>query len=322
MSKRFLEILVLAILLTVTLGLLTHYWTSIPFKETADVMTERFTRALYLFVILVPLFALLERFWPSIANQSKLRRGVFVDVFYWFFTPMVIQTLSIIAIAVCLLPIYLLLGRISIENGRLILDWHKILAGYGIVSHWPLLVQGAIAIVLGDFLGYWTHRLNHSRMLWDYHAVHHSGETIDWLSAVRLHPVNDVLARVLTASPVVLLGFSPIAVEGYIPFLSAYIALIHANVSWDYGPFRYIVASPVFHRWHHTTDEAGWGKNYSGLFPIFDVIFGTFYMPAKQQPRNFGIDSKMPNSFLGQMAYPFLRWKLFGKRSNGQQAEG
>ncbi|MBD2092685.1 sterol desaturase family protein [Microcoleus sp. FACHB-1515] len=321
MSKRFFEILILAILLTIVVGLLTHYWTSIPFKETAQVMTQRLNRALFLLVIVVPMFALIERFWPSIANQPKLRPGVWTDVVYWFFTPMVIQTMSIISIVLFLLPIYLFIGRVSIENGTLILDWSKILAGYGLVSHWPLWVQGAIAIILGDFLGYWTHRMNHSRLLWDYHAVHHSGEIIDWLSAVRQHPINDMLSRVITASPVMLLGFSPIAVEAYVPFLSVYIALIHANIFWDYGAFRSVFASPVFHRWHHTTDEAGLGKNFSGLFPIFDVIFGTFYMPRHQQPRNFGISEAMPNSLWGQMTYPFRRWKLFGS-DRRQRLEG
>lgn len=310
MSGRFVKILVLSLITTLCFSLITHFWTSIPFLETAHVMTLRFLRALFLFVILVPLFLLLEHFWPSIHRQPKLRRGVWLDVFYWFFTPMVIQTMSIISIALVLLPVYLLLGRVAIENGVLLLDWNRILLGYGPASHLPLWVQGAIAIVLGDFLGYWTHRLNHSRWFWDYHAIHHSGETIDWLSAVRQHPINDMIARVITASPVMLLGFSPIAVEAYVPFLSAYIAFIHANVAWNYGPFRHLLSSPVFHRWHHTMDEAGMGKNFSGLFPIFDVIFGTFYMPHGQQPRNFGLSESMPNTFWGQMVHPLRRWRL------------
>ena len=37
-------------------------------------------------------------------------------------------------------------------------------------------------------------------------------------------------------------------------FMSAF---VHANLNWTLGPFRYVLASPVFHRWHHTALERG-----------------------------------------------------------------
>lgn len=272
-------------------------------------MKGRLIRALVLYLLLTVLFGILERFYPSIPNQPKWRRGVWLDTFYWFFTPMVIQILSMISIALVVLPLYLLLGRS--------LQWDSVLAGYGPISQLPLWVQGAIAIVIGDFIGYWTHRWHHTRQLWDYHAVHHSAEIVDWLTAVRLHPVNDIISRVMQASPLLILGISPIAVEFYVPFLSSYVALIHANISWTYGPFRYVLASPAFHRWHHTMDEEGWGKNFAGLFPIYDVIFGTFYMPRGRQPKNFGLYGEtITENFIAQLVYPFRHWKLLSKWLN------
>lgn len=269
-------------------------------------MQERFIRALVLFIVLTIVFSILERRYASIRNQPKWRRGVWLDTLYWFVTPVISQVLSIITIALVLLPVYLLLERS--------LNWENVLAGYGPIAQLPLWLQGAIAIVIGDFIGYWTHRWHHTRLLWNYHAIHHSSEIIDWLSAVRLHPVNDIITRVMQASPVLLLGFSPLAVEFYVPFLSSYVAMIHANISWTYGPFRHFLASPAFHRWHHTMDEEGLGKNFAGLFPIYDVIFGTFYMPRKKQPRNFGLcGEKMTENFVGQLLYPFRQWKFLKK---------
>ncbi|NEP57297.1 MAG: sterol desaturase family protein [Symploca sp. SIO2G7] len=268
-------------------------------------MEGRFVRTLVLFIVLTVVFGVLEKLWPSIPNQRKWRQGVWLDTFYWFFTPMVIQVLSMIAIAIVLLPFYLLLGRS--------LAWESIVAGYGAFAQLPLWLQGLIAIVVGDFIGYWTHRWHHTSYLWDYHAIHHSSETIDWLTAVRLHPVNDIISRVMQASPLMLVGLSPIAVELYTPLLSAYVAFIHANVPWTYGPFRYLLASPAFHRWHHTMDEEGWGKNFAGLFPIYDVMFGTFYMPSRQ-PKNFGIyGEKITESFVDHLLYPFRHWKFAKK---------
>lgn len=266
-------------------------------------MKERLLRTIVLFIVLTVVFAILERFWPSIPNQRKWRRGFGIDTLYWFVTPMISQIMSMISIAIILVPFYFLLGRS--------LAWEDILVGYGSFADMPLWGQGLIAIVVGDFIGYWTHRWHHTSQLWDYHAVHHSSRVIDWLSAVRLHPVNDVISRVMQASPLLLLGMSPLAVELYVPFLSAYVALIHANVSWNYGPFRYVLASPVFHRWHHTNDKEGMGKNFAGLFPVYDLMFGTFYMPQGKQPGNFGIYGEvMTENFFGQLMYPFRNWRF------------
>ena len=266
-------------------------------------MQERFIRAFVLFVVLTLAFGILERLWPSVLGQPKWRRGVWLDTIYWFVTPMISQVLSMICIGLIMLPLYVTLGRS--------LSWESILAGYGPVAQLPLWLQGAIAVIIGDFIGYWTHRWHHTAMLWDYHAVHHSSETMDWLSAVRLHPINDVITRVMQASPLLLCGLSPLAVEAYVPLLSVHVAMIHANLSWTFGPFRYCLSSPAFHRWHHTMDEDGQGKNFAGIFPLYDLVFGTYYLPTKRQPRNFGIFGEtMTESFVGQILYPFRHWQF------------
>jgi sterol desaturase/sphingolipid hydroxylase (fatty acid hydroxylase superfamily) len=61
------------------------------------------------------------------------------------------------------------------------------------------------------------HRAFHGRRLWKFHSIHHSSVDVDWLSAVRLHPANDVLMRVASAIPVLLLGFAPLALAAAVP---------------------------------------------------------------------------------------------------------
>jgi sterol desaturase/sphingolipid hydroxylase (fatty acid hydroxylase superfamily) len=71
-----------------------------------------------------------------------------------------------------------------------------------------------------------------------------------------------------------------------------------------------VIASPVFHRWHHTAEDEGLDKNFAGLFPAFDALFGTLYLPAGRQPRDFGVRGEaVPETLLGQLAYPFRREK-------------
>ncbi|MDX1561649.1 MAG: sterol desaturase family protein, partial [Gammaproteobacteria bacterium] len=144
--------------------------------------------------------------------------------------------------------------------------------------------------------------------LWRFHAIHHSSQDLDWLSSVRLHPVNDWLSRWVQATALILLGFSPVVVAAYVPFLAFYAIMLHANVRWGFGPLARVVASPKFHRWHHTAEDEGLDKNFAGLFPIWDQLFGTYFMPRGRQPEVFGLHNEtVPESYFGQLLYPFRR---------------
>jgi sterol desaturase/sphingolipid hydroxylase (fatty acid hydroxylase superfamily) len=95
------------------------------------------------------------------------------------------------------------------------------------------------------------------------------------------------------------------------PFISLYAILIHANLPWDYGPLRYVLASPRFHRWHHTSEAEGRDKNFAGLFPFLDLLFGSFYMPRGRVPVEFGAgDEPVPTGIWRQIAYPLRKPRL------------
>jgi len=266
-------------------------------------MGRRIAGLVISFIVLTLIFWAVEFFWPAVpAKRQWKRRGYGTDMFYWFFTPLISKPLSQLAVLITLVPMLWLLGRS--------LDRNAVLAGYGPVLALPQWLQILLILVVGDFIGYWTHRVFHSRALWPFHAIHHSSEELDWLSSVRLHPVNEIASRVCQALPFVLLGFSPTVVAAYLPFLTFYAIFEHANVSWRFGPLRYLIASPEFHRWHHTKEEEGLDKNFAGLFPVFDVIFGTFYMPKGKYPTQFGIHGEtVPTTLWAQLLYPFQKQK-------------
>jgi len=99
------------------------------------------------------------------------------------------------------------------------------------------------------------------------------------------------------------------------PFLALFGLLLHANVTWSFGPLRYVIASPAFHRWHHSSEEAGLDRNFAGLFPIWDLLFRTFLVPA-HAPRVFGVGDAIPDGFVGQMAWPFQPVRRLRHASN------
>ena len=158
-------------------------------------------------------------------------------------------------------------------------------------------------LVATDFAQYWAHRAFHARPLWPFHAIHHSAEDVNWTTTFRTHPVNYLVANAALGALAHLAGFSPTAILVAAPvfFLSG--AWTHANLDWTFGPLRYVIASPVFHRWHHSAAAASREKNYAPLFPAWDLMFGTFYMPARVRPERFGADG-VPGDLVGQLLHP------------------
>lgn len=257
-----------------------------------------------LFVVLLVLsmfFWLVESLFAANRDQPRLprRRGFRTDLTYWFITPLLTRSISQIGLALILVAIY----RENFADIRAMLATRE-----NWLSGQPGWLQALEMLAVGDCIAYWTHRWFHGRRLWKFHAIHHCSKDLDWLSSVRVHPVNDWLSRWIQVSVLVVAGFSPLAVAAYVPFLTFYAVFLHANVSWGFGPLGRLIASPKFHRWHHTSEEEGLDKNFAGLFPLYDKLFGTYYMPKGRLPERFGLkNDDVPEGFLSQFAYPFRK---------------
>jgi sterol desaturase/sphingolipid hydroxylase (fatty acid hydroxylase superfamily) len=234
--------------------------------------------------------------WMFAAQRQPFwRSDMTTDLTYWFLGPLIYGYIALVAHSYAV--DYAHLDRIaSIVTARL--------------ANLSVLTQAAIILLLTDLLQYWGHRLFHHQPLWRFHCIHHAPRQVDWLSSTRLHPLNFVLYSTLINLLISLLGFSPEAFFFLVPFNMLFSFMVHANLNWTFGPFRYVIASPVFHRWHHTYAAQGGNKNFAPTFPFLDFAFGTFYMPKGQVPFTFGTpDNNVPNDFLGQLFYPFKRRK-------------
>jgi sterol desaturase/sphingolipid hydroxylase (fatty acid hydroxylase superfamily) len=240
-----------------------------------------------LFVIFLPL----ERIF-AIRAQKVFRKGWLTDATHFVIN----EGLRKIVIGLTLLIATRMVG--FLVNPEL----------QGWIKTWPFWFQCVTAITINDFGGYWGHRLAHSvPFLWRFHAVHHSSETMDWLAAARVHPVDQAFMRACGVIPVYLLGFGA-AHFAVLLFFAGFLAIfIHANVRWRYGWLEWLVATPPFHHWHHNNDSPETiNKNFSDLLPVWDKIFGTLHLPKDQLPRTYGIDQPMAKSYLGQLAQPFV----------------
>lgn len=237
-----------------------------------------------LFVLVVPF----EKLFPRHGGQRVRRRGLGTDLVFALATPV----LSVIGLVVALV------------GGVLSLAWLPGLALRPLVALIPAPILPFLGVALFDFAGYWVHRLAHERpMFWRFHSVHHSAATLDWLSGVRVHPLDGVLI----GPPVLLLiaaGF-PAEVTGGVAVLQMLSGLfLHANVRWRLRPLHRIIATPDFHHWHHANEPESIHTNYAAFLPIWDQLFGTYRIPRDRQPLRYGIDEPHSETFVGLLVGP------------------
>jgi len=250
-------------------------------------------------LVLGSAFFLLEKLAGAARPQAFFRRGFLTDVLYLFLA----SGMKLFTRLLVVVPAVLLVAFGFVEKSAFAPGPYQ---GHGPVASQPLWLQTAELYLLADFIGYWMHRAFHTGRLWPFHAVHHSSEELDWLGSVRVHPVNELVNNLVQVTPLILVGFNPVVAVSVAPALTLYAIFLHANLNWDFGPLRAVVATPVFHRWHHSKDPAAVDKNFAGLLPVWDLLFGTYYMPRDRMPDDFGITEAMPEGFLAQLKAPFV----------------
>ena len=261
-------------------------------------------QGLYTFCVFFLVFAPLELLIPAQRGRKLFRQGWFVDLMHFMFTAILTA-----------LGIGVMIGGVMVISHLIVPDAVK-----SSVAALPLWLQVLLGTVLADLFFYFGHRVQHEvPWLWDFHAVHHSSEELDWLAAFRVHPVDQMMEKGTSLIPIALLGFSLPAVV-IIGLLYQWQALlIHSNVKLRTGWLKWLVATPEFHHWHHSREAAGHNKNFSGQLPLWDIVFGTAYLPSVM-PTSYGINEPMSRNYVMQLLHPFRRLALRLRRRWAERA--
>ena len=242
-------------------------------------------------LVLGLIFIPIEAIFP-LHKQLLFREGWRTDLKHFFVSHAGVQLLSFAA----LIPVQVLLAW-SVQ-----LDFQKV------ISSQPLWLQLVELMFVVDFFTYWIHRAFHVvPWLWNFHAIHHSSEKMDWLAGSRIHVIDAIVTRSFAFVPVFVLGFSASALYAYLAFVSFHAVFIHANVRWRFPGLRWVISTPEYHHWHHTSDEEGIDKNFAQFLPVWDWMFRTVHL-TNHWPKNYGmVGFKPPETYLGQLFYPFRR---------------
>ena len=237
-------------------------------------------------------FIFIEKLVPKYEGQAILRPEWQLDSFYFAFNHLLISVLLIVG------------------NGFAprVFNWAVNAKVQAFVSGLPLVVQLLVLLLCADLVQYAVHRSFHEiPALWRFHAVHHSSEHMDWLAGSRSHFLEILIDRSLVMVPLYLLGPTKEALDAYVLFAAVQAVFIHANVRVPFGPLKYLLTTPQFHHWHHSSDKPAIDTNYAVHLPVLDKVFGTFHMPDEHWPVSYGTTKPLPRTFAGQWSYPFTR---------------
>ncbi|WP_299243635.1 sterol desaturase family protein [uncultured Aquimarina sp.] len=141
-----------------------------------------------------------------------------------------------------------------------------------------------------DFVGYWSHRFNHTvNVFWNRHIIHHSSEEFNLACALRQN-ISAIVS-------IYFFLYIPIALMGIPAEVVAFVAPIHFFAQFWYhtrlidkmGVLEHIIVTPSHHRVHHAINDEYLDKNYSEIFIFWDKLFGTFQKELPDRPPVYGV---------------------------------
>jgi sterol desaturase/sphingolipid hydroxylase (fatty acid hydroxylase superfamily) len=163
---------------------------------------------------------------------------------------------------------------------------------------------------VSDFFYYWLHRAQHRfSWLWRFHRIHHSITELNATNSYH-HVAEDLFQFVAVTVPMsFLLGVE----TGPVPWIAIVVVqthgyFIHSPVRINIGPLRYMFSDNRVHRIHHSTDPRHLNRNFATSTPLWDLMFGTAYFPAKDEWPAVGLhDVQEPRTVRDFLFLPFRR---------------
>ncbi len=169
----------------------------------------------------------------------------------------------------------------------------------------------AVFLLIYDFFYYWWHRAQHaSPWLWAVHELHHGERHINVTTSARHHWLEEPMRLFVVLLPMSLL----FRLDGPSVGLVFTVAMfwgyfIHLNLKLSLGLLTGAFGGPQYHRIHHSIEFQHHNRNFAALFPIWDWVFGTQYLPTAEEWPDTGITERpQPNSWPHALFGPFTAW--------------
>jgi len=302
-----------SLLVLLFLGAL-YVWPAISSLGARKPLASILISALLIPIGPVVLLSLVERLFPPAGPRKSLRQWflhLHIHVFYIFMAG-IAAALNAVALAALARHFGFHLGLIDL----------RFAGGKGL-----LLLTAAvwISMVLGDFFFYWFHRALHkSKILWQHHKLHHMDEQVEAITLNRQNWIEVFIAALLIFAPVALLfKFDErdptqlgMLAGSFATVLGTFLGIGHMNVRFQVGRASILFCSPQVHRIHHSRLPQHQDKNFAFALPLWDVLFGTYYAPLRDEFPPTGVDGeKEIQSFWEAQIFTQREWwRMFRRR--------
>jgi sterol desaturase/sphingolipid hydroxylase (fatty acid hydroxylase superfamily) len=171
---------------------------------------------------------------------------------------------------------------------------------------WYYIPAVVAFILIGDLYRYGIHRLQHAvPFLWSMHSFHHSANALTLVTGARHHWMEKAimdaffpLFPILFSVPADMATI--IAVVYFVPDGCA-----HLNVRFSMGRAVTWINSPQWHRIHHSMQPEHCNKNFASLLPLWDLVFGTAYIPQADEYPATGLMPRESVGVFDSIVWPF-----------------
>jgi sterol desaturase/sphingolipid hydroxylase (fatty acid hydroxylase superfamily) len=169
-----------------------------------------------------------------------------------------------------------------------------------------------ILVVISDLYIYVFHRLQHAiPVLWAMHSFHHSANALTFVTGARHLWMERVMTSAILPIMPILFQIPPdtLLILSLIHFFPDSCA--HLNVRFPMGRMLTVLNSPQWHRIHHSALPEHRDKNFASLLPIWDILFGTAWIPKPDEYPVTGFDPQVRVSVVEGIIWPFrhLWWR-------------
>jgi sterol desaturase/sphingolipid hydroxylase (fatty acid hydroxylase superfamily) len=291
------------------------------FLQTLIAATKgMFPSILYWLVLPLAPFIIAEQLWP-VGKAPRLRD-------YW------INILISLSTAYLSLPLGIVAGLWS-SKVRHLLPWKPLSFSFDSIAAIPLIGSGLevlamilVPLFIHDCWFYWSHRIEHKvPALWQFHKIHHSDELMNTTTWARDHFLQEGWRAFFSVFTLGLFIDLRLAEAGKAAlystmFLVGLSMLYHSAIRIQLPWLDYFLVTPQVHRIHHSIRPEHHNKNFADALPIFDIVFGTFERPVREEfpATGLGPESPAPRSLFAAQFGPVmaaLRLLRFANRDSG-----
>jgi sterol desaturase/sphingolipid hydroxylase (fatty acid hydroxylase superfamily) len=187
-----------------------------------------------------------------------------------------------------------------------------------------ILAMIFVPLFIHDFWFYWSHRIEHKvAILWEFHKIHHSDDRMNTSTWARDHFLQESWRAFFSVFTLGLIIDLHLAEAGKAALYSTmfliglsmfYHSAIRVRLPW----LDRMLVTPQVHRIHHLVDAKHYNRNFADVLPIFDIVFGTYYRPQREEfpVTGLGPDFPAPRSLLSAQFGPLAAVGLMLRRKS------